>query len=199
MEKNRDLSGDCDISPDSGQTPDNTDMDLRANTADESVETRDYTLSNRYVYRRDRTGEYPDLPPRRLSIGDEPLTGVCPWCRRSDGVLNVFKESWAICHRHRARWCVGYNSAMFGPEGGENEERSLRNIQVLAGYAEVAPGQRLVPELPMAIEYALHVVLDRLWGETAAAYDTCPRGIRSHHLFRYMHDLDRWMNGEGPA
>ena len=33
----------------------------------------------------------------------------CPKCHRYDVFLNVRKENWVVCHRHKTKWCIGYN------------------------------------------------------------------------------------------
>jgi hypothetical protein len=140
-------------------------------------------------------GNFPVLSPMRMFIRDKLLAGVCPECHQCDGVLGVFEESWAVCHRHRGRWHVGPDLEWVYPQVAENEATSLQNIEVLAGYVTVTPVARQLPDIPPWIEYALRTVLDRLWDETAVAYRACPGLFRNDHLFRYLHDIDRWMHG----
>ena len=63
--------------------------------------------------------------------------GACPTCHRHDGMLNIGREHWFVCHEHRARWSPGSN--LFSGWRDEDEADWLVNRAKLAGYAEVEP------------------------------------------------------------
>ncbi len=67
----------------------------------------------------------------------EPYWESCSVCRRYDVCLNVGREHWFVCHRHRTKWCIGIN--LFS--GWEHEDASVWacNAAVLAGYRAVEP------------------------------------------------------------
>jgi hypothetical protein len=35
--------------------------------------------------------------------------GGCPTCHETDGFLNIGRDHWFVCHRHRVKWHVGSN------------------------------------------------------------------------------------------
>ena len=61
--------------------------------------------------------------------------GGCPKCGRHDGYLNIEREHWFYCERHRRKWCIGMNLFSGWPE--ESETTWRRNAHKLAGYREV--------------------------------------------------------------
>lgn len=72
------------------------------------------------------------------SVPDE--FGLCPRCRRSDGYLNIGREHFGVCHRHRVQWRIGDN--LFSDWRDEDEPIWRRNERLLAGYREVRPFHR---------------------------------------------------------
>ena len=52
-------------------------------------------------------GDVVELRPQRVTT-DEYL-GCCPECGKNDGFLNVGRDHWAYCRRHKTRWLVGSN------------------------------------------------------------------------------------------
>lgn len=63
------------------------------------------------------------------------IFGVCPECRRAGELLNVERQHWAICTRHRLKWCVGSN--LFSAWRDEAPAVWAKNTAVLGGYREV--------------------------------------------------------------
>ena len=63
--------------------------------------------------------------------------GGCPFCRRLDACLNIGRDHWYACGRHRVKWCVGSN--LFSAWRHENEAIWARNAALLAQYVEVEP------------------------------------------------------------
>ncbi len=55
----------------------------------------------------------------------DPGLGGCPRCRRNDGFLNVGRDHWAYCRRHKTRWLIGSN--LFSGWRHEDETIWLRN------------------------------------------------------------------------
>ena len=60
--------------------------------------------------------------------------GVCPICGKTDGYLNIFKNHWFYCSKHKKRWLAGYN--LFSGWYGETEEDWSRNEKILSEYEE---------------------------------------------------------------
>jgi hypothetical protein len=69
--------------------------------------------------------------------------GWCPTCGESDGYLNVGRDHWYHCKKHRVRWCVGSN--LFDSWRRETEANWDRNWAELESYSEVAD-----PHVPTA-------------------------------------------------
>jgi hypothetical protein len=61
--------------------------------------------------------------------------GWCPECGGSNGHLNIGREHWYHCHRHRTKWCVGSN--LFSAWRHENDAIWEANYNHLADYREV--------------------------------------------------------------
>lgn len=63
--------------------------------------------------------------------------GGCPHCRCVDNIWNIYKTHWAVCHRHKTKWCIGEN--LFSNWRDETEQDWLRNEYLLAHYRTVDP------------------------------------------------------------
>lgn len=63
--------------------------------------------------------------------------GVCPVCLRQDGFVNIGRDHWFYCERHRVTWCAGSNLFSSWREQTETDWRS--NAAMLAGYRVVTP------------------------------------------------------------
>ena len=63
--------------------------------------------------------------------------GGCPTCHKTDGFLNIGRDHWFVCHRHRTKWCVGSN--LFSGWREQDEQHWQANRYRLAGYREVKP------------------------------------------------------------
>jgi len=61
--------------------------------------------------------------------------GDCPKCGTNDGVLNVGREHWFVCHKHKTKRHVGSNLFSFWRE--ETEEDWEENFRVLITYKTV--------------------------------------------------------------
>lgn len=61
--------------------------------------------------------------------------GYCPECGRSDGILNVGREHWGRCSRHRVCWLVGEN--LFSSWKDEGPETWRANVAKMAGFVVV--------------------------------------------------------------
>lgn len=68
---------------------------------------------------------------------DNEYFGACPRCGDSDRCLNVGRDHWAVCTRHKARWLVGSN--LFSGWRHETETDWQRNSELLSGYRIVEP------------------------------------------------------------
>ena len=63
--------------------------------------------------------------------------GGCPHCGRNNGYLNVGRDHWFICDRHKTKWLAGSN--LFTGWRDEGEEIWKKNRFKLAGYMVVEP------------------------------------------------------------
>ncbi len=73
-----------------------------------------------------------DKPPFTDDFG-----GLCPRCHRNDGILNVRKTHWTVCHTHKACWSIGTN--LFSSWRNETEEDWDMNYKLLSTYDVVEP------------------------------------------------------------
>jgi hypothetical protein len=60
-----------------------------------------------------------------------------PHCRCVDNIWNVYKTHWAVCHRHKTKWCIGEN--LISNWQFESEEDWKRNRYRLSNYQTVEP------------------------------------------------------------
>jgi hypothetical protein len=67
-----------------------------------------------------------------------PYFGACPHCLRNDGFLNIGREHWCVCHRHKMKWRVGEN--LWTVLGTEDELHT--NAYRLANYMTCEPIKR---------------------------------------------------------
>jgi hypothetical protein len=49
--------------------------------------------------------------------------GGCPKCGRSDGLYNVYKDHWFVCHTHKVRWTIGSNILSSWRHETQDEQR----------------------------------------------------------------------------
>ena len=63
--------------------------------------------------------------------------GGCPHCGETDGYINIGREHWFACDRHKTKWHVGSN--LFSSWRDETEEDWLRNEYRLENYLSVDP------------------------------------------------------------
>ena len=72
-----------------------------------------------------------------MGIEDDAYFGVCPFCKQSDGILNVGSDHWIVCHKHRLRWCWGSN--LIDDWRFEDEETWKYNWELIGKYVECKP------------------------------------------------------------
>ena len=73
--------------------------------------------------------------PERPETGE--YFGGCPHCGQTDGYVNVGREHWFVCDRHKTKWHVGSN--LFSCWRHEDEETWRRNEYLLQNYMTVDP------------------------------------------------------------
>jgi hypothetical protein len=61
--------------------------------------------------------------------------GGCPKCGRSDGLYNVYKEHWFVCHTHKVRWTIGSN--ILSSWRDETREDQRERWAVVADYEDI--------------------------------------------------------------
>ena len=74
--------------------------------------------------------------PRPFVDFSDTYFGVCPKCRRHDGFLNIGREHWFHCKRHKTKRLAGIN--LFSGWKSESEETMLANAALLQKYRHVA-------------------------------------------------------------
>jgi hypothetical protein len=75
---------------------------------------------------------------------DQAYWGVCPYCLRNDGYLNLGRSHWFVCHADRVRWLVGEN--LFSTWRHDTAADWDANWERIGSYATCRPV--LVHELP---------------------------------------------------
>lgn len=65
--------------------------------------------------------------------------GDCPKCRKNDGHLNVGREHWFVCKRHRVKWRAGHD--IFPDWRQEDVHIWRQNEKFLDFFMEVEPLQ----------------------------------------------------------
>lgn len=63
---------------------------------------------------------------RGAAPGDSPF-GLCPECGSNDGYINIGREHWFYCLKHRVCWCVGSNLFSSWREQTEDEQHEAFN------------------------------------------------------------------------
>jgi hypothetical protein len=63
--------------------------------------------------------------------------GVCPHCRCHDGYVNLGREHWFYCKRHRVMWWFGDN--VFSSWMHETAEEQRASAERVAGFVVVEP------------------------------------------------------------
>ena len=69
--------------------------------------------------------------------GIETKFGVCPECGLNDGYLNIVKQHWYYCERHKYKWCAGED--LFSSWQEDTEQDWQKNKHRLARYKKVKP------------------------------------------------------------
>ena len=76
----------------------------------------------------------PQIEPERTEVADT-YWGVCEWCGKHDGYVNIGPLQFYFCHAHRSHWQGGRNTEYHR----ENEDLWFRNACVICDYDEAAP------------------------------------------------------------
>jgi hypothetical protein len=63
--------------------------------------------------------------------------GLCPKCRKQPDILNVERNHYGVCHKHKVAWLVGIN--LFSSWQKENEITWRLNAELLDNYRRVEP------------------------------------------------------------
>ena len=123
--------------------------------------------------------------------------GRCPNCGGNDGCLNVGRNHWFVCDRHRTKWCAGWN--LFSSWRHEPASTHQENAQLLATYEEVRPLHRppdgdrdriMTPSLPVDSIIAVVDYLDEY--ERSDYRGTAPED-RPGHIYRHVMECRRWL------
>ena len=71
--------------------------------------------------------------------------GGCPKCGGSDGLYNVGRANWFVCHTHKVRWTVGSNILSSWRYETEDEQREVGGGRRLRRHrGRLSAGGRLV-------------------------------------------------------
>ena len=65
--------------------------------------------------------------------------GLCPICKKTDGYVNMGRNHWFMCKKHRARWYVGSN--LFSSWRDETKSEQLRHCEEIGldTFSDVEP------------------------------------------------------------
>ena len=75
--------------------------------------------------------------PLAHRFSDIDYFGGCPRCGGNDGHLNLGREHWFYCERHRSKWFFGSN--LFSAWRDEDAVTRHRSAALLARFVEVEP------------------------------------------------------------
>ena len=132
-----------------------------------------------------------ETPPARIERADNHF-GACPLCGGSDQFLNIGRDHWMVCERHKVKWPIGSN--LFGCWRSETEEDWKHNAEVLRAYAQVKPVYSNTEGLPPAVAVALNALLDHYWSDESNDFLSATEpGVRQSHIFNQLRTLDCWM------
>lgn len=70
--------------------------------------------------------------------------GLCPICKKTDGYVNIGRNHWFICEKHRTRWWIGSN--LFSSWRGETESEQLRHCKKI-GFDTFRDVKPFYPEI----------------------------------------------------
>ena len=82
-------------------------------------------------------GEVIRLPGARAAITTDAYFGGCPYCGANDGYMNVERDHWCVCDKHKTKWRIGSN--LFSDWKDEDENVWMKNEYRLANYMKVEP------------------------------------------------------------
>ena len=82
-------------------------------------------------------GEVIRLPGERAAITTDAYFGGCPHCGANDGYMNVEREHWCVCDKHKTKWRIGSN--LFSDWKDEDPAVWTQNEYRLGGYMVVKP------------------------------------------------------------
>lgn len=74
-----------------------------------------------------------------MSKGNDGYFGLCPICKETDGYLNVGRNHWFVCEKHRVRWWVGEN--LFSDCHDESELEQQRHCEKIGfdAFKDIEP------------------------------------------------------------
>ena len=90
--------------------------------------------------------------------------GGCPHCGETAGYINIGRDHWFVCDRHKTKWWIGSN--LFSSWRDEDEEVWRRNDYQLQNYMTVEPihpqptAKDIERRRAMDRESAMHKALD---------------------------------------
>ena len=73
-----------------------------------------------------------------ISLKAPKFFGDCPKCRRNDGYVNIGRNHWFLCKKHRVKWFFGTD--IFPTWRDENQEIWWKNAQLISGFLEIESG-----------------------------------------------------------
>ena len=82
-------------------------------------------------------GKVVEFPGARAAVTTGEYFGGCPHCGQNDGFMNIGREHWFVCNKHKAKWHIGSN--LFSGWEDEDEAVWTRNEYRLENFMEVEP------------------------------------------------------------
>lgn len=72
--------------------------------------------------------------------------GLCPYCRNTDGYINIGKGHWFFCKEHKVKWWVGSNLFSGWEEQTEKEQEDIHEELGFGNYQMLSLGEVIFPD-----------------------------------------------------
>lgn len=81
--------------------------------------------------------EFERAPDKANSNTPQDHFGLCPKCKSMTTILNIERSHFAVCHKHKVAWHVGWN--LLDAWRHENDDTWRKNVKILETYQPVTP------------------------------------------------------------
>ena len=91
--------------------------------------------------------------------------GGCPKCGRSDGLYNVYKDHWFVCHTHKVRWTIGSNILSSWSHETQDEQREKWRSSMTTRTSRAELCRRGLSRDPVARKKELEEHRRKVWAK----------------------------------